>query len=115
MHTSANVNDMKDIVETLKKHPRKTYSLVDVVSLKLMPWARDGRTVRRLIDEDFAGANLLQATVTGAATQRRYLLTGRGIIKYLQTYGPALMGTVRKNRKTYGKKRSGGGRKTEGS
>lgn len=102
MQAQDTMKDMKNIVELLRKKPRATYTLTDVERLGLIPWARNGRTIRKAIDADFEGGNLLGAIVTGAASQRRYLLPARGLIKYLQTYGPALMATVRKPKHNHG-------------
>ena len=87
---------MKKTVEFLKKDPSRTYTLADFEKLKLLPWARNQRTVRKLLDADKKGPNILRAKITGTESQRRYLVRGEMIIDYLLTYGPALMGTARK-------------------
>lgn len=110
------IRDMKEIVESLRKDQEATYSLMEAQRLGLIPWARNVRTLRKIIDADIESGNLFGAIVTGTASQRRYLLTARGIIKYLQTYGPALMGTVRKpKQKIYGKRRSNRKTKSAGT
>lgn len=104
---------MRKTVEFLKKHPNKTFTLSEIASMQLMPWARDSRTIRKLIERDFEGANLLNATVKGVGGQRRYTMQAKDIRKYLQTYGPALMGTTRQL-KNYDRKigKKGGDRNT---
>lgn len=97
---------MEDKVEFLKSNPTKAYTLTDIEVLGLIPWAHNGRTIRKAIETDLGGANLLQATVTGLGSQRRYTVTKKGLLKYLQIYGPALMATVRKPKQTYGGKKS---------
>lgn len=95
MQTASILNGMKDMVDSLKKHPSKTFTLTEIAQQGLLPWARDGRTIRKVIEADFEGANILQAIVRGEGNQRRYLVTARNLIKYLQIYGPALIGTTR--------------------
>lgn len=93
---------MKSQVELLKKNPRKLYNITEIEELKLIPWARNNRTLLKIIDADKRGANLLRVEIVGVSKGRRYLVPAGGIIKYLQIYGPALIGTVRQ-KKTYGK------------
>lgn len=96
MQTHDRLKSMEHTVEALKKHPGKEYTLVEIKAMCLIPWARDDRTVRKIISADLRGANLLRAKIYGIGTQRRYIVPKGGLIKYLQTYGPALMATVRK-------------------
>lgn len=88
--------NMKKTVDFLKKDPSRQYTLADFEKLKLLPWARDQRTVKKLLDADKKGSNVLKAKITGTASQRRYLVEGTNLINYLLTYGPILIGTVRK-------------------
>ncbi len=104
------MNHMKKQVEILQKSPSRVYGLMDFKTLSLLPWAKDERTVRKILEQDKKGSNILHAKITGTGSNRRYLVEGRYIIKYLQIYGPALMGTVRKPKKIYGKRRKGGRR-----
>lgn len=104
--------NMKKQVVQLQKDPEKVYGLMDFKALKLLPWARDERTVRKILEADKKGQNLLHAKITGTGTKRRYLVAGKYIINYLQIYGPILMGTVRKPKNIYGgKNRSSVGKK----
>lgn len=76
--------------------PKRIYTASDLVTGAYLPWARNIRTVKRMIDTDMAEENILQAIVEGEGRQRRYQLQGKNIIKYIKRYGPALMATVRK-------------------
>lgn len=98
MQTHDTMKDMKNKVGALLKQRHGWLTLTDIVSLQLIPWARDARTIRRLIDADAAGQNILGAKVDGSATQRRYLVRGIAITRYVKTYGPAMMGMVRKTK-----------------
>lgn len=107
MQASGRIKGMKDIVESLKKEPKRYISLAEIASKRLMPWARDGRTIRTLLEKDRKGLNLLNARMTGAGSRRRYMVRAENLINYLLTSGPYLMGTVRKM-KTNGKGNSRG-------
>lgn len=86
--------------------PKRKYSLVDIVTEGLMPWARNSRTVRKIIEQDRKGHNLLKTTIKGRSGQRRYEVLGDDLIAYLTIAGPYLIGAVRKNQKHVRKNRS---------
>lgn len=94
---------LERVVETLKRSPKREYTIEEIAGMQLIPWARDPRTIRRIILIDSKGAKDLAAEITGKATQRRYLVKGSNIIKYLRKYGPVLMHTTRKPKQTYGR------------
>lgn len=83
------------------------YSLTEIAERKLFPWVRNERSVRKHLEADLAGPNLLKAQITGADSQKRYLVSGKNIIKYLQIHGLALMATARKPKQKDVKKTSG--------
>lgn len=89
-------------VEALKRSPKREYTIEEISELQLIPWARNARTLRSIILQDSKGEKILDATITGRDTQRRYLVKGSQIIKYLRKYGPVLMHTARKPKQTYG-------------
>lgn len=93
---------LERVVETLKRSPKREYTIEEIAGMQLIPWARDPRTIRRIILIDSKGD--LDATVSGKGTQRRYLVKGSNIIKYLRKYGPVLMHTTRKPKQTYGRR-----------
>lgn len=104
MQTHDNIKKMKNKVEALLKERHGWLTLADLVELQLIPWARDARTIVRLIDADIAGAKILKAQVTGDGRQRRYLIRGSAITKYIKIYGPAMMATARKPKHVKSKK-----------
>lgn len=89
-------------VETLKRSPKREYTIEEIRELRLIPWARDVRTIRKIILLDSKGEKLLAAKITGKDSQRRYLVRGAQIIKYLKKYGPVLMHTARKPKQSHG-------------
>lgn len=76
--------------------PKRIYTASDIVTGAYFPWARNYRTVLKLIENDMAGENILQAVEEGEGRQRRFQIQGRNIIKYIKKYGPVLIGTARK-------------------
>lgn len=91
-------------VEALKRSPKREYTIEEIREAQLIPWARDARTIRKIVILDSKGEKLIDAKITGKDTQRRYLAKGANIIKYLRKYGPVLMHTARKPKQTYGKR-----------
>lgn len=106
-----NIDPMKATVEVLRRN--KVYTLKDVA--EVMPWAKNGRTVRKILEADKKGPNLLHCKITGTASQRRYLVEGRHLINYIKNYGPALMSTVRKPKQKYVRNKSKSAGSREGS
>lgn len=105
MQASNKIKSMEAIVEALKKEPKRWYTLSELQDEKMMPWAKNGRTIRKILDADRHGPNLLKSQITGTASQRRYLVQGQYLIKYLTIYGPGLMALVRNSKRTsYGRK-----------
>jgi len=92
---------IREITKVIK--PKHTYAPADLVRMGTFPWARDHRTIVKLIEQDLAGENILEADVSGEGRQRRYQVVGKNIIKYLNKYAAVLMSTARKP-KTYGNK-----------
>lgn len=91
-----------ELLSTIK--PKQLYSAADIARAETFPWARDQRTIAKLIEQDMQGENILQASVSGEGRQRRYEMEGKNIIKYLTKYGAVLIATARKP-KHYGKKK----------
>lgn len=83
-----------DLTQAIK--PKQIYTVTDIVTENILPWARNYRTIVKLIEQDLAGENILEAEVAGEGRQRRYSISGRNIIKYVKKYGPVLIGSVRK-------------------
>lgn len=103
------IMDHKGKVDFLELNRTKEFGLRDLSRFKIFPWARNYRTIRRIVDTDLAGENILHARVEGEGQGRRYYIRGSEIIKYINKYGPALMARARKP-KQYGKKNKEGGR-----
>ena len=87
---------MRKQVEALKKDPQRKLSVSDIKREGLMPWARHHRTIVGIIRADMHGPNLLGAKVTDEDRLTRYTVKAENLIKYLNAYGPVLMGMVRK-------------------
>lgn len=95
MHTiqpSSTIDLMKSKVEALRRN--RVYTLKEIT--QVMPWAKNGRTVRKILEADVHGPNMLHCEITGTGSQRRYFVEGKYLISYIKNYGPALLGTIRK-------------------
>ena len=89
---------MKKTVAQLQKDPEKIYTLADFETLGLLPWAKNQRTVKKILEVDKKRLNVFKVKIVGEGNQRRYYVKGKNIINYLTTYGPALISTVRKSK-----------------
>lgn len=85
---------MRETIQALK--PKHQYTLMEIARDGIIPWARDHRTIIKLIENDANGAQLLAANVTGAGRQRRYTIEGKNLKKYLTRTAPLLLHTARK-------------------
>ena len=75
--------------------PDKAYSLREIRDEKLIPWALHIQTLRRIINDDLSGENLLQADRKGAGRQTRYIIWGDRIIRYINKYALDITKTAR--------------------
>lgn len=92
---------MREQVEYLKGNPEREYSIAEIREHRLMPWARDYRTIGKAIKRDFFGENKLQARIEGEGRQARYYIRGKHLLAYIEIYGPYLMGTARRPKRTW--------------
>lgn len=96
---------VRRLVDTLaNENPEKIYSRMDIEEMRLMPWAKNGRTICKFIDADIVGKNILDAAVTGEGGRRRYQIKAKNLIKFLEQYGQLLLEFARKPQRYYGKK-----------
>lgn len=96
MQTKRIIGNMKNVVEALRKQPLRWLSLVEMEREGVIAWAKNTRTIRKVIDRDRDADNLLRARIIGVGRQKRYTVQAAGLIRYLQAHGPSLIGTVRK-------------------
>lgn len=94
---------MRETTKPLK--PKHLYSVTEIKRAGLIPWARDHRTIIKIIEQDAEGAHLLNAKVEGTGRQLRYTIEGKNLKRYLTKTAPLLMHAVRKP-KQYGKERN---------
>ena len=98
MTTNGTITVM-DLTRDIKPKP---YTVTELVRMQAFPWARDHRTIIKMITEDLAGENILRAEVSGSGRQRRYQIHGTHIINYIQKYGAVLIPTARKPKQQHG-------------
>ena len=80
------------ISRTIKKvEPDRTYTLRSISKERLFPWAKDRRTIVKIVKKDYWGSNMLRAEISGEGLNAEYAIKGRNIIKFLRKYGPGLM------------------------
>jgi len=101
-------------VEALKRSPKRVLSVEDIREMQAMPWARDARTIRKMIELDAKGERVLAAKIVGLSTQKRYAVQRAHLIKYLRKYGPVLMHHARKPKQLYGNRKTSEGEDREG-
>lgn len=82
---------MQERIDYLKKHLGIEFTAQQMRAQRFFPWALNDRTIVKLIERDRCNENVLHSWVDGVGRQRRYIVKGRYIIKYIEKYGPALM------------------------
>ena len=100
------IESMRNQVEFLKEHLEKEFNQTEFKMFRLFPWAIDSRTWKKVVRADLSGENLLQAIVKGEGNKARYFIKGKNIIKYINKYGPLMMGKVRKPKKLWKKQKA---------
>ena len=94
MMNNDTMESVRELTRSLK--PKHQYTLMEIARGELIPWARDHRTIIKLIEQDANGAQLLAAKVEGDGRQRRYTIEGKNLKKYLTKTAPLLLHTARK-------------------
>ena len=74
---------MSNMIKAVKIDPRGWYTLQDLVQEQVFPWASSFFSVRKVVQTDLAGKNLLKATITGTGRGTKYLFYGANIIKFI--------------------------------
>jgi len=95
-----------------KVNPNKKYTATEIKRLGLLPWAKDSRTIAKILDSGVLKAKI-QKPDASKVTQKRYQVLGKDIIIYIKTYGPALMLTVKT--KKYGERKQKGKKSRKGN
>jgi hypothetical protein len=88
------------MIESKKKagmDPEKEYGLMELQAAGFFPWAKNTRTLVKIIENDRNGENMLRAKVTGEGRLRRYRVKGKHVKKFLEKYGPGM--SIRANKK----------------
>lgn len=67
----------------IKIDPAEWYGLNDIVQNNFFPWCKTIKSVRQWVLRDKNGKNILKANVVGEGTQKRYLIKGENITKFL--------------------------------
>lgn len=62
------------------------YSLLEIRDHGLFPWCKTVSSIRRYIDEDKEGADILKTLIVGSGRSKRYQIRGANIIKYLAQF-----------------------------
>ncbi len=71
--------------------PLRDYNLSHIKDEGLFPWAKNIRTVRKIVHQDKVTENVLKAVITGEGRALDYKIKGRNISKFLEKYGPGFM------------------------
>lgn len=72
------------MAKPVKINPDAWYTLQDIVSDKMLPWAGSYHAVRQLVVHEMKKTHLLRPIVTGKGTNVRYKLKGENIIKFIK-------------------------------
>ena len=93
-----------------KVDPTREYNLSQIRDEGIFPWARNIRTIRKLVKQDYWGGNFLKARIGGENKYGvEYSIRGRDIIKFLKEYGPGLMMATSVSKKDGNKFKGGSG------
>lgn len=67
-----------------KINPGEWYSMQDIVSAKLFPWATSFWMVRSAVSADLKKDNILKAIIKGKGTGKKYHFKGENIIRFIK-------------------------------
>jgi len=60
------------------------YSMHDIVRGKMFPHYRSFYSIRKIVQEDMKGKNILKPITKGTGTTKRYLFKGENINKFIK-------------------------------
>lgn len=66
-----------------KINPEESYTLQDIVTMKMFPWAKSFWSVRNIVALDKKGANNLKPLIVGKGRATKYHFKGANIIKFI--------------------------------
>lgn len=75
---------MKSKTKQKKIDPDAWYSLQDIVREKMFGWAKSFSTVRRVVELDMQGKNILKAMIQGEGRAKKYQFKGENIINFIK-------------------------------
>lgn len=96
---------IKNIIKKIDS--KKDYNISHLVDDRLFPHIEDRRTIRKIIDRDIAGTNILKVEISGEGTSKEYKIKGKNIINFLNRYGAGMELRVKANKKNYENKEEG--------
>ena len=67
----------------MKIDPNKTYSLAEIVRLKLLPGCKSFTAVKNAVVRDSMGENVLKTQTHGDGRATRFYIKGANLIKFL--------------------------------
>lgn len=96
---------IKEVIRRID--PEKEYNLSHITVEGLFPWVKNIRTVRKIVQRDTKGENMLKTSMTGEGRALDYRIKGKNIIKFLEKYGEGAILAVEntqtnENNKKYG-------------
>ena len=59
----------------------------DIVTGKWIGWAKTFWSLRKVVDRDLKGKNILRAIITGEGRAKKYRFKGSNIIKFIERVG----------------------------
>lgn len=86
------IHTMQAAVDMLHKTRNTEYTVEGIRAMGLFPWARNARTIVKIIKLDMEGDNELRARVEGEKNGKRYFIKGKDILSYIERYGAVLTG-----------------------
>lgn len=69
-----------------KINPESWYNLNDIFRFKMFPWAKSFSSVRKFVDQDRLGTNLLKVNIIGDGKGKKYHFKGENIIKFIKSF-----------------------------
>jgi hypothetical protein len=76
--------------KSIRIEPEREYGLMEIHEAGFFTWAKNQRTVQRIVEADRNGENMLKAEVSGEGRLRRYRVKGKHLKKFLEKYGPGM-------------------------
>lgn len=98
------INQTKQVVKRVD--PSMEYDIAKMLENKIFWWLTDFRSYVGVIMQDYKNDNLLKTDIKGEGRGIQYVIKGKNIINFIETYGDGIAFQSMRQKRKHGKQRT---------